>query len=207
MNKLTKATIAAAAGVCLLLGTGGTLAYWNGSAQVATGAITAGNLKVAQPTAGTWTVTNGSGVTNASIADINTFRAVPGDVLTYTTNVTVTASGTNLKFKATTAAASIAPADSSKDADLKLATLLSTPANNSTTIGTITSAPAGAVFTGTGTNTVTLTSAVGTAPVTYTVPVVVKITWPWGTTGSDNNTMDGKVSFAQFAVAIEQVQP
>lgn len=91
MNKLTKGAIAAAAGVALLLGGGGTLAYWNASTSVGAGTIQSGNLAVATSGTGAWKDADGA-------IDLDTFRAVPGDKLTFTQDLTITASGDNLLF-------------------------------------------------------------------------------------------------------------
>lgn len=86
MNKLVKGSIAGAAGIALLLGGAGTLAFWNDSADVASAAsIATGTLKVDSTTAGSWS--NGT-ITNY----------VPGDSNVYTETFTVTAVGDNLEF-------------------------------------------------------------------------------------------------------------
>src|SRR5699024_1312147 len=46
MNKFAKGSVAAGAGLVLLLGGAGTLAYWNDSAELANGSIHAVNLKL-----------------------------------------------------------------------------------------------------------------------------------------------------------------
>ena len=61
MNKITKASIAAGAGVILLLGGGGTLAYWNASTTAGSASITSGTLSVAA--AGSATATDQNGAT------------------------------------------------------------------------------------------------------------------------------------------------
>lgn len=82
MNKLTKATIAGVAGIALLLGGAGSLAYWNDSATAAGTTINSGSLSVAAP-AGTWD---------------NTYTTwVPGNSATYSTTVTVVAQGDSIK--------------------------------------------------------------------------------------------------------------
>ena len=57
MNKLTKAAIAGAAGVILLMGGAGSLAYWNDSiaSNPAGQTISAGTLTVTAASAGGWT--------------------------------------------------------------------------------------------------------------------------------------------------------
>lgn len=83
MNKLVKGSIAAAAGISLLMGGAGSLALWNDSVTVSAGTVSSGTLDVASSTAGTWTPT---------LAKI-----VPGDTVVYTQTLTLTAIGDNLK--------------------------------------------------------------------------------------------------------------
>lgn len=82
MNKLTKASIAGAAGIALLLGGAGTLALWNDSANLTVGSITSGTLTISD-SAGTW--------------DVNAPDLwVPGDSFTYTGTLAISATGDNL---------------------------------------------------------------------------------------------------------------
>jgi alternate signal-mediated exported protein len=90
MNKSTKGAIAAGAAAALLLGGAGSLAYWNAEGSIAGGSITAGALKLTNPTTGEWTL-NGDEVTN-----IDNVRVVPGDELVYTGSWTIVATGDNL---------------------------------------------------------------------------------------------------------------
>ena len=87
MNKLVKGSIAAAAGIALLMGGAGSLAYWNDSATVNAGTVTSGVLDVNTGTPGSW---------SPSIAKI-----VPGDTVTYTQQLSLTATGDNLKATVT----------------------------------------------------------------------------------------------------------
>src|SRR5690554_3920314 len=90
MNKLVKGSIAGAAGIALLLGGAGTLAYWNDIENLGTGGVIAtGTLDIAPTTAGTWT------------GDDVTFF-VPGDSAEYTESFTITAVGDNLAFDLST---------------------------------------------------------------------------------------------------------
>lgn len=82
MNKLTKAAIAGAAGIALLLGGGGSLALWN-----ATGTVNAGSINT-----GTLTMTVTGGAWNSAPT-----KWVPGDSYKYTATVDVTAVGDNIK--------------------------------------------------------------------------------------------------------------
>ena len=98
MNKLTKGTIVGAAGIALLLGGAGTFALWNDSASVDGGTVTSGTLYFDAVRAGTWQDVSVP-ATPKPIADITGFRTVPGDVLTYTSDVVVNATGQNLVAK------------------------------------------------------------------------------------------------------------
>ena len=88
MNKLTKAAIAGAAGIALLLGGAGSLAYWNSSATIGASTINAGTLTIAASGAATTTYTVGGGAVSL---------IVPGDSVTVTQTVTVSATGDHLK--------------------------------------------------------------------------------------------------------------
>jgi alternate signal-mediated exported protein len=103
MNKITKASIAAGAGVILLLGGGGTLAYWNDSATTDAGEITAGTLAIDSNLDGDWFET--SDLVNP--IDATTFLVVPGDSLTYIETFDVEATGDNLEATVAANAASI----------------------------------------------------------------------------------------------------
>ena len=92
MNKLTKSAIAGAAGIALLLGGAGSLAYWNSSATVGASAINAGTLAIAATGTTTTTYTSGGGAVSL---------IVPGDSVTVTQPVTVSATGDHLKAKLT----------------------------------------------------------------------------------------------------------
>jgi alternate signal-mediated exported protein len=96
MNKMTKGAIAGAAGIVLLLGGAGTFALWSDNAGVDGGTITSGVLDLQANTDGVWKDTS-SDVSGAPVVVPATFRVVPGDQLTYTQTVTVTATGDNLK--------------------------------------------------------------------------------------------------------------
>ncbi|MFT3798142.1 alternate-type signal peptide domain-containing protein [Microbacterium sp.] len=84
MNKITKGTIAAGAAVLLLLGAGGSLAYWNDEADIAGHSIQTGVLQLeADASAGVW---------SPALS-----LWVPGDHSTYTANLVLTATGDNMQ--------------------------------------------------------------------------------------------------------------
>jgi alternate signal-mediated exported protein len=89
MNKLVKAGIAGVVGTTLLLGGAGSFALWNTSAAVAPASITAGSLTLNALGTGAWQY--GSQTINAT-----TFRMVPGDTLTFTQSLQLTAVGDHL---------------------------------------------------------------------------------------------------------------
>ena len=120
MNKLIKGSIAGAAGVALLLGGAGTFALWNSTADIDGATITAGTLTVATSN-GVWT--DQTSATNA--IDITDYEIVPGDTLTYTTEVLVNAIGDNLNATLSVDQRSIRPAGGPNDAaDVALAEYL-----------------------------------------------------------------------------------
>lgn len=93
MNKLVKGSVAAAAGIALLMGGAGSLALWNDSETVNAGTVTSGTLNVSTGAAGSW---------SPSLALI-----VPGDTVTYTKTLNLSATGDNLKATVTSNIASI----------------------------------------------------------------------------------------------------
>lgn len=189
MNKLTKAAVAGTVGVALLLGGAGTLATWNSSAAISGGTIVAGNLVVdsAATPAGVWTDQNNATVNLAS------YRIVPGDTLTYTKTVAVTATGDNLVATLALAPGSIA-ASSTDAADVALAGYLTKNA-------VITASGTGIAAAGGGSYTVTA----GTAGVSQNVTVTVTIEFPKSATaGAENASKLGSVDLSGLAVNLTQ---
>jgi alternate signal-mediated exported protein len=177
MNKLTKGAVAAAAAIALLLGGAGTFATWNASSAVAAAGITAGNLSIAPgAVAGVWSDATGA-------IDLSTYRVTPGDVLTFTQDFDITATGHSLPATLSLTDGSITAASSSA-ADIALAAAL----GNS------------AVLTATG---LTADAAgdyivpVGTTSVTVTVTVTFPST-------ADNASQNGAVSLSGMSVTLTQ---
>ena len=98
MNKLTKGTIAGAAGIVLLLGGAGTFALWSDSASVPGGEINTGTLSFVEGT-GAWNDIS-TDVANTPVfiptAELPTYLIVPGDKLEYSNDLTIDATGENL---------------------------------------------------------------------------------------------------------------
>ena len=92
MNKFTKASVAGAVGIALLLGGAGSFATWNANASLSAGSITAGSMALTA-TGGTWSnVTSGT----AAVIDQTAFRMVPGNTLEYTGTLTISSVGDDL---------------------------------------------------------------------------------------------------------------
>jgi alternate signal-mediated exported protein len=92
MNRMTKGAIATGIGVALLLGGGGTLAWWSVSEKSEAGTITAGNLNLKTKVAGLWS----SNLTKTPV-NIETHKVIPGETLTYTKTLAASVEGTNLE--------------------------------------------------------------------------------------------------------------
>lgn len=185
MNKLAKGSIAGAAGIALLLGGTGTFAYWNSEAGVSGGTVVAGDLKVVNDgAAGVWKDQTGATINPAS------YRIVPGDVLTYTDDLTVTAVGKNIAAELTLAGGAIAPSDGGTTGpDSALAGFL--------TSGAVLTATGSAVTGGTGN---VFDIAEGTAAVTTTVT----ITFPIGSDTTNNTAKLGSVDLSNMAISLVQ---
>ena len=100
MKKSMKGTIAIAAGIALLLGGGGSLAYWQGTASTTAATIQSGELSVELTPAATWQVKRGATTTTINPA---TFKMVPGDQVIYTVPFQTKAAGDNLTAGGTVA--------------------------------------------------------------------------------------------------------
>jgi alternate signal-mediated exported protein len=182
MNKLLKGSIAGAAGIALLLGGAGTFALWNDDATVNGGTITAGTLTV---TEGTGATDGWSSALGGEILDIDDFQIVPGDVLTYITTLDITAEGDNLSAILEIDDLSIVSGGTA--ADDALAALLTESATVS-------------VDGSTAAATQTISPEAGTQVVT----VAVELTFPDGLSTADNEAMSGSVSLESFDVTLTQ---
>ncbi len=90
MNSKMKGAIAAGAATVLLAGGAGTMAAFNAGTGGVGGSVGAGSLALTAAGSPAWTDGHGA-------IDVATYRAVPGDVVTYTASYVITAKGTNLK--------------------------------------------------------------------------------------------------------------
>jgi len=192
MNNILKGSIAAAAGVALLLGGAGTFALWNSSAEADGGTIVAGELQVTSSAAnGSWTVNGG-----APQATLDGYRSVPGDVVVYTKAMSITATGNSLVATLDVDDSSIIPASDTTPADVALAEYLTSSAVLTATGTGITSNNGGETYTVTA----------GEAGVSQDVSVGVTITFPKSdTVGFENDAMTGSVDLSALAVTLTQV--
>ena len=188
MRKTTKGAIAIGAGVALLLGGAGTLAYWSDSKPLSSGTtITSGKLTVATKTAGSWAWANGT-TTPAFVP--GTSKVVPGDSIRYTEVFTVTALGNRLNAQSSYAV----PTYSGTNA---LTTALGTPAVTLTAVKT----GAGTGTITTGTNSFSISSP--TTETTFDVTVTVTLTFDSATAGV--SAQDLSAVLQNGAVTISQV--
>lgn len=188
MNKLTKGSLAAGAGLVLLLGGAGTFMSWQDQEALGGGDVTAGYLGLTAAGAPIWTV-NGTEVT-----DISGFRIVPGDTVLYTAPLEVTAQGDNLEATLALGGGAITPTNGT-DADNALVTAL-----EETTNLDLTSAKEGFAVREQG-NVYRITA--GPDRVTEDATVTVELKFPSGLDG-DEAAMDGSVSLADMSVTLTQ---
>ena len=192
MNRFAKGAIAGAAGILLLLSGAGTFALWNGSASAAAGSVKSGTMTIAtDAVAGAWSVTHGSGSATA-ISNIANFRAVPGDVLTFTQKVDVTASGDNLSAVLSIDPASIKAGDASPSS-----AALVTALTSGMTVAVGTPLPTG-VTAGTAANTYNVSGTTGTTVLT------VSVTLPFDSNTTGTVAQGGTVDLSALGFKLAQ---
>jgi alternate signal-mediated exported protein len=206
MNKLVKGSIAGAAGIILLMGGAGSLAYWNDSATAGpasgSNSITAGTLTVTAVNTGAWTkgFYNASNVLVGSVgavANLSTVRIVPGNRLVYTQQFNIVGTGDDLYFTIGSTAGAVTAA-SAGAADVALAAQVNASA---TTAFAVSSVTGGTVVPATTPGTYRVSSNAGT-------PSTVTVTWtvdfPFGATAV-NTAKLGAISLSQGAITLTQV--
>ncbi|MCW3493466.1 alternate-type signal peptide domain-containing protein [Microbacterium sp. SSM24] len=178
MKKSMKGTIAIAAGIALLLGGGGSMAYWQGTASTSSAVVQTGELGITVGSNPTWQVKRGT--TTTPIANISTFKMVPGDQVIYTVPFQTVAAGTNL-----TASGSIAWGGFS-----------SVPAH-------LTAATTGSTYNSVAISGTTFTVAQGTA----NGSLVFTLTWPFGANATNDTaaaTMNQNWNLGATTVTVTQ---
>jgi alternate signal-mediated exported protein len=118
---LIKGAAAIAVGAGLLLGGGGTLAWWNAADAAAPGTIVAGDLNVVAGD-GVWKDRTGNTI------DITSYKVVPGDKLTFTQDLDVTLEGD--KMAATLTASGVEPVNGFTSANVVVTDPVLKGANN-----------------------------------------------------------------------------
>lgn len=153
MNKLVKAGIAGVIGTTLLVGGAGSFALWNTSATITPPSITAGSLTLNALSTGVWQY-------NSTTIDPTAYRMVPGDTLTFTQSLQLTAVGDHMR--ATLAYTGLS-APGTIGADVVKTIAISSPSTNLTqnNDGTVT-------VTGPNTSTTALVTVTVTLPSTLT---------------------------------------
>src|SRR5699024_1048216 len=161
MNKFAKGSLAAGAGLVLLLGGAGTLAYWNSEVELAGGQISSGSL----------TLEESDGALDVQGPEV----LVPGDQKTFTADMVLTATGENLQ-----GTVELDPATED------LLTQLGTTYDVDVVFGEDTTAADGFIV-----HEATAENPFGAAEFTgageYTFPVTITVTLPFGTE-ADNTT-------------------
>ena len=122
MKKVTKGIVAAGLGVGLLVGGGGTLAYWTDNQTVGGGTITAGHLNIVTDATntgcGAWTLDTGEQAPSVySPGD----KIVPGDVLSRQCAFTIKATGNHLRATLAVSAANFTGGNTNFGGDLTVA--------------------------------------------------------------------------------------
>lgn len=191
MNKFVKGSIAAAAGVVLLLGGAGSLAYWNSEASLEGGSVSTGHLKLteAEKPAG-WI----KGLT----------QWVPGDTDVYRTTLTLDAEGDNIRGTVVLDPASIddaitivgqdgKPVSAAQDVldqfDVTVAANASLQEEQGN--GTIRFAAGAFTFDG---------------DAEYTIPVDISVAFP-NLSGINEGSQDVTIDFSKLAFIAEQDKP
>ena len=206
MNKLVKGAIAGAAGIVLLMGGAGSLAYWNDSAQAGpasgSNSITAGTLTITAQNAGTWTkgMYNNAGtqtVAPAAVANLSNVRVVPGNRLVYTQVFNVVGTGDDLFFTIGSTNGAVTAASASA-ADTALAAAINGSGTTAFSVGSVTG---GTVVAATTPGVYKVSSNAGTAA---TITVTWTINFPFGAT-VDNASTTGAVNLSQGSITLTPV--
>lgn len=206
MNKLVKGAIAGAAGIVLLMGGAGSLAYWNDTAQAGpasgSNSITAGTLTITAQNAGTWTkgMYNNAGtqtVAPAAVANLSNVRVVPGNRLVYTQVFNVVGTGDDLFFTIGSTNGAVTAASASA-ADVALAAAINGSGTTAFSVGSVTG---GTVVAATTPGVYKVSSNAGTAA---TITVTWTINFPFGA-AVDNTTKTGAVNLSQGSITLTQV--
>lgn len=181
MKKLIGSAIAALIGAALLMGAPATLASWSGTRTSGATTIQSGSLELGDIRDITWSTAQKtpSGSTNWRVW--NGSPLVPGDQITATIQVPVTLTGKNLVAELRVGTPVLTAGSGAASTALAAALTTSVVSLNGQNIA------AGAA------PSTTLTSTM-LAQGTKSIPVVVTISFPWGTAGQYNDAVGGNVT-------------
>ena len=180
MNKFTKGAIATGAGIILLLGGAGTFALWNDSEVVDAGTVNSGVLDITSNSGGQWADTYGN------ISNIANYKVVPGNTLTYTRTLNISANGDHLNARLT-----VDPTSITGDAALIGATVVSVSATGGTAANNNNGTPANPAD-----DYVTLSSSASS----QAVVVTVKVDFPSTVTGTTGQSQSINLSLLKFLI-------
>ena len=193
MNKFAKGSLAAGAGLVLLLGGAGTLAYWNDSEHLDGGTINTGSLTLDQPT----------DAESGWDQDIEIW--VPGDKATYSTTLTLEAEGDNIQGNIVLDPTSIKFPDDKNIATSELAEQFDVEVEFGT--ATVTDGE-GNLTPGNDTVVSTFDSGTFDGPGTYEIPVSVTVKMPFGDPAdpADNSAQDAQIDLSKLSFTATQTQ-
>ncbi|MCW4465482.1 alternate-type signal peptide domain-containing protein [Glutamicibacter sp. MNS18] len=183
MKKVTKATIAAAAAGALLLGGAGTLALWSDSTAINAGPVSTGHLTLGV-SAGPVVWSDISDPENPGSFDPAVDKIVPGDTVTFSKNVTISAVGKNLAGELEVNTNEVVPAELSDFVDIEID--VDASADGLTVDGDVISFE---------------------NPGDYEIPVTVTVDFAEGDTGeTPRSTMNQDIVLGDFVLTLNQVR-
>ena len=195
MNKFAKGSLAAGAGLVLLLGGAGTLAYWNDSEHLDGGTINTGSLTLDQPTDA------------ESGWDQEIEIWVPGDKATYTTTLTLEAEGDNIQGNIVLDPSSIVFTGGKDATEAELAEQFDVEVEFGT--ATITGGE-GDLTPGDDTVVSTFDSGTFDGPGTYKIPVSVTVEMPFSDPDdpdtANNSAQGAEINFSELSFTATQTQ-
>ena len=175
-TRTRKAVLAGVAGIALLAAGGGSFATWSDTEDLGGATITSGHLRIDQTTE-RWTDAAGAPIV------IDSYRVIPGSVLTYTATVDVALAGDGLEAElATTLPTAVTAATTEAEADVALAEGL--------TVEVQVNGQDGTTITDSGEYTVVAT---------FTFPTVDDAGAAWG-----QRAQDAAAELADFQITLEQ---
>lgn len=191
MQKTTKAVIAVGAATVLMLGGGGSLAFWQKSVDSSATTFQTGYMSMDSQSK-SWSV-NG-----VPAPDLSGITIVPGDVIVYEERIRVEGSGSNLHLAADVALGGMTAVQYDNDQVDKTAAIAGAIVPRYSLAGENGATVIAAVDEDT--YNVVLDTTIGDLVLTVTLE------WPFGTAGSDGaDTMDALTTLDQTGITLRQV--